>query len=295
MTAIQWTDVTDNIIVAADGGWWCRKISDGCRNCYAAKLNQSPFFGGNQLAYSGEPPVLTLRTDIINGWRNQRKAKKHFVESMSDVFGEWVPRQWIWLYLDGMVRATKQTFQVLTKRSDVMLTQVLAWLADARGNCVPPNIWLGVSVENQACADQRIPNLLGIPATRFLSVEPLLEPVNLRGAFGDLEPRIHWVIVGGESGPGARPCDVEWIRSVVTQCKAFGVPVFVKQLGAKPYQRCANCGKHIGAHVPGGFVDACGPAHRELVAQMMRIRHSKGGDMAEWPADLQVREFPASR
>src|SRR4051812_21118329 len=100
-TAIQWTDETDNIIVAQDGGWWCRKISVGCTNCYAAKLNQSSYFHGNKLPYSGEAPPLKLRTELIESWARQRKAKKHFVASMTDVFGEWVPREWQYTMLDG--------------------------------------------------------------------------------------------------------------------------------------------------------------------------------------------------
>jgi protein gp37 len=258
-TSIQWTDVTDNIIVAAEGGWWCRKISDGCKNCYAAKLNQSSYFGGNHLPYSGLPPDLKLRTEIIHAWANQRKAKKHFVESMSDVFGEWVPRNWIWLYLDGMVRAPRQTFQVLTKRSDVMLREVVLWLDAARGLVVPEHIWVGVSVENRATL-HRVDDLRRVPATtRFLSIEPLLEDVGTLDLTG-----IHWVIVGGESGPGARPCNVEWIESIVEQCRAANVPVFVKQLGAKPVQN----------------------------GQPLKLDNRKGGEMDEWPGRLRIRQFP---
>lgn len=255
MTAIQWTDVTDNIIVAEGGGWWCRKISDGCKNCYAAKLNQSSYFGGNHLAYSGTPPPLKLRTEIIDAWKRQRTPKKHFVESMSDVFGEWVPRSWIWRYLDGMAQAPKQTFQLLTKRAVVMYREVTAWLDAARGLTVPAHMWLGVSVENRATLD-RIGWLQIVPArTRFLSVEPLLEDLGALDLTG-----IHWVIVGGESGPCARPCNVEWIRSIVQQCKAAGVPVFCKQMGS------------VWAKANGG--------------------DKKGGDISEWPLDLRIREFP---
>lgn len=121
-SSIEWTDVTDNIIAAVDEhggqrGWWCRKISPECLNCYAEVLNQSDYFNGNKLRYAGEPPVLKLREDIIDGWARQRKSRKHFVASMTDVFGEWVPQSWIFRFLDGMWRAPLQIFQVLTKRA----------------------------------------------------------------------------------------------------------------------------------------------------------------------------------
>lgn len=167
-----------------------------------------------------------------------------------------------------------------------------------------PNVWLGVSVENQATADERIPLLLQTPAgVRFLSVEPLLGPVNLMGRGRYLahvgEHGIGWVIIGGESGPGARPCDLAWIRSVVAQCKAAGVPVFVKQLGSLPIWD--GCGL-MANNTPG-------PTERVLMREKvtdsdgyrpvvdvemlrLRLRDRKGGSMEEWPEDLRVREFP---
>ncbi len=291
-TAIQWTDVTDNIIVAKGGGWWCRKISPGCAHCYAAALNQNDFFGGNHLPYSGEPPELVLREEILAGWKSQRKAKRHFVASMTDVFGEWVPQVWVFQFMDAMAAAPLQTFQVLTKRAEVMHKQVNAWLI-ARGlERVPVNIWLGVSVENQEMADLRVPKLLNVPAVRFLSVEPLLGKVNLSEYLSYIDragcglehdplaatflqqaadegrascPRlIDWVIVGGESGPMSRACNVEWIRSIVKQCKfgAGDTACFVKQLGANPS------------------------------GMNFALQDKKGGNMEEWPADLRLREFP---
>src|SRR5262245_55416460 len=115
-TNIEWTDVTDNIIVAEGGGWWCRRISPGCDHCYAEEINQNPFFGGNKLPYRGASPALKLREEIIGGWARQKKSKKHFVASMTDIFGEWVPREMVFKFLDGMLRAPRQTFQLLTKR-----------------------------------------------------------------------------------------------------------------------------------------------------------------------------------
>jgi protein gp37 len=190
-----------------------------------------------------------------------------------------------------------------------VLAHLEQWGDDFAAPWPLPNVHVGVSVENQAAADERIPLLRETPAAvRFLSVEPLLGPVALdaidvswedrirtldalngvvmRGEVGtaaehveeDGLDRIDWVIVGGESGPGARPCDVAWIRSVVEQCKAAGVPCFVKQLGARP--------------VVGTFDSAAAlrdPNH------VLALRDRKGGDMAEWPADLRVRQFPEAR
>ena len=167
------------------------------------------------------------------------------------------------------------------------------WRCAMRAPWPLPNVWLGVSVEDQQRADERIPHLLLVPAAvRFLSVEPILGPVDLNAgpvgdalsecdecgttARGDCDfcqglGRISWVIVGGEGGPGARPCSVEWIRSIVRQCRAAGVPVFVKQLGARPY-----------------FHDGM----RLSDVQLLRLHNRKGGDPSEWPEDLRVREWP---
>src|SRR5262245_62535311 len=123
-TSIEWTDITDNIIVVEGGGWWCRRISPGCDHCYAEALNQNTFFGGNKLPYRGTAPSLKLRTEIIDGWARLRKPKKHFVSSMTDIFGEWVSREMIFAFLDGMRAAPLQTFQLLTKRPAVMLSEV---------------------------------------------------------------------------------------------------------------------------------------------------------------------------
>lgn len=154
-----------------------------------------------------------------------------------------------------------------------------------------PNVQLGVSVENQETFDARVLDLVSTPAAlRFISYEPALGPLDCSlpvapMATPILRPRdpvggpgcVHWLIVGGESGPGARPCDVAWIRSARDQCRAAGVPVFVKQLGARPKE------------------DGCEAGHVWIgnnPASLQQIRHPKGGDMAEWPEDLCVRELP---
>ena len=131
-----------------------------------------------------------------------------------------------------------------------------------------PNIWLGVSAEDQSTADERIPVLLDTPATiRFVSAEPLLGPIDL-----ERYPSLDWVIAGGESGHGARPCNTAWIQSIIEQCRAAGTAVFVKQLGSAPaYPREANGGR---------------------VGHYVGLHDRKGGDPAEWPDDLRVREWP---
>jgi protein gp37 len=176
-----------------------------------------------------------------------------------------------------------------------------------------PNVWVGTSVENQKWADERIPHLLKTPAVvRFLSVEPLLGPVWLTSkgyiaATGDnpemygymagpddgksllyktreealAESGIHWVIVGGESGPNARPFDIQWARSIIAQCKAANVPVFVKQLGSRPIEG----GGHYSLAGPG--VCMVGQLERPI-----KLADRKGGNWFEWPDDLRVREFP---
>ena len=151
----------------------------------------------------------------------------------------------------------------------------------------PPNVWLGVSAENQAEADRRIPILLDIPAAvRFVSAEPLLGPIDFRRSWwvtnglGENHPAfdarigLDWIICGGESGSGARPCDVAWLRSIRDQCKAAGVACFVKQLGSNPYfERYSDEVRHTEIHP-------------------VALRHPKGEDPAEWPDDLRVRQFP---
>lgn len=181
--------------------------------------------------------------------------------------------------------STKRFRQIIApfRRSDLALW-LGAWLAGKP----PENVWIGASVEDQQRADARIPELLSIPAkVRFLSCEPLLEPVDLlhirarhRDAVSENElyvrDLLHWCIIGGESGPRARPCNTEWVRSLVSQCRASGVAPFVKQLGSAPYFEAA--------HAP-----VAGPVDLEL-------EDKKGGDPSEWPLDLQlVREFPSAR
>jgi len=250
-----------------------------------------------------------------------------FLGDMTDVFGDWVRDELLDRLFAVLALRPDVTFQVLTKRPERMADYFATGpgvtrfsrireqmyvnpcalpvpepFAHPYPDRVPwplPNLWLGTSVEDQAAADARIPHLLRVPArVRFLSCEPLLSAVDLRPYLPNTftgfprGPRISWVIVGGESGPDARPMNIEWARSLVSQCRAANVPVFVKQLGACPvvtrfYGRPAMpFDEPWTDHNPGGH--AGGPLTHA------GFRDRKGGDMSEWPPDLRVREFPTA-
>lgn len=208
-SAIEWTDATWNPVTG------CSKVSPGCARCYAERIAER--FRGTVAFPEGFD--LTLHPDRLSiplGWKKPRRI---FVNSMSDVFHEDIPLSFIQSVFDVMKRAHWHQFQVLTKRSVRMreLAPSLDW---------PPNVWMGVSVEYQRWT-QRIDDLRAVPAAvRFLSCEPLLGPLQL-----DLSG-IDWVIVGGESGSGARPMKAEWPLSIQQQCEVADVPFFFKQWGA---------------------------------------------------------------
>lgn len=214
-SAIEWTDATWNPVTG------CTKISRGCDNCYAERFSER--FRG----VSGHPYVtgfdLTLRLERLKqplGWRRPRMI---FVNSMSDLFHKKIPQGFVDLVFETMERANWHTFQVLTKRSSRMRDYLIRRYALKRG---PAHIWCGVSVED-ARAKSRIKHLRVAPAgLRFLSIEPLI------GRVGSLDLNgIDWVIVGGESGPGARPMQPEWVREIRWQCESQGVAFFFKQWG----------------------------------------------------------------
>lgn len=243
-TAIEWTDATWNPVTG------CTKVSPGCDHCYAETFAER-FRGtpGHHFERGFDVTLRPERLDIPLRWRKPRRV---FVNSMSDLFHADVPDDFIARVFAAMALAPRHTFQVLTKRharmrsllnSDDFVRAIgQAWLfhpnrvtyTDYPGWPLP-NVWLGVSVENQRWADIRIPALLDTPAAvRFLSCEPLLGPVTLDPWGGDGPPPagLHWVICGGESGPGARPMHPDWARSLRDQCVAAGVPFLFKQWGA---------------------------------------------------------------
>lgn len=256
---IEWTDHTFNL------AWGCVKVSAGCAHCYAEGESQ-------RHGFDVWGPSAPRRTFGEKHWNEPRKwnvratavgrRERVFTSSMCDVFEEHptidAERARLWT----LVRETPWLdWLVLTKRADR--------LAELAPRDPLPNVWFGVSAEDQANADVRVPYRLETPArTRFVSYEPALGPIDFSSWLGR---GLHWIIVGGESGPRARPFDIAWARSTVQQCRRAGVACFVKQLGRRPT-----------VAAPDGTP----------VAIMLSDR--KGGDWAEWPDELRVRDFPAS-
>jgi len=300
--------------------------------------------------FTGDVRMVPERLTEPLKWR---KPAMCFLGSMADVFHESVPFDYIDQIMAVIALCPDTIFQLPTKRPERMCAYLTSrrigtgeWtdnIADEvaklgtfspaafdaaeqyAGGGALPNLWLGTSVENQKAADERIPYLLNCPAmVLFLSVEPLLEDVNLkldkdalidmldldpqrsqwmrgRYPFPALEPDkrtkrshlLHWVICGGESGPDARPSDVAWHRSILRQCRAAGVPFFEKQLGA--YILCNN--QHIADwedQTDGAAYTRHNPNMPTYQGDIERVYvgDKKGGDMAEWPEDLRVREWP---
>jgi protein gp37 len=212
-SAIEWTDATWNPITG------CTKISPGCKNCYAERLAARLQAMDNPRYKNGFQ--ITLHPDQIDLPLRWSKPKMIFVNSMSDLFHDAVPHEYIKKVFEVMVKADWHIFQILTKRADRLaeLALDLPWAS---------HIWQGVSVENQAYT-QRIVQLQKVPAAvRFLSVEPLLGRIVKLPLSG-----IHWVIVGGESGPHHRSMKPEWVREIRGQCLAAKVPFFFKQWGGR--------------------------------------------------------------
>lgn len=278
-------------------------------------------------------PVTEHLADPLH-WTKPRRV---FVNSMSDLFHESLSFEDIAAVFGVMAAAQKHTFQVLTKRparareffeqapsliemtglADEAISNAIGMSSQMAGRLhghfdeemgdteVPwplPNVWIGVSVENQATADERIPVLLGLPAAvRWVSYEPALGGVDftrleddelgtaynaLSGRWSgnaDLGRRLDWIVIGGESGPGARPFDLAWARATIAQCREAGTAVFVKQLGARQVAT---------GEADRGHLWPTGEAPRLLDVPLQHLSHRKGGDMSEWPEDLRVREWP---
>lgn len=253
---IEWTDETWNPVTG------CTKISAGCQHCYAERMAKR--LAGRCGYPADEPFRVTLHPEKLEQPLKWKKPRMVFVCSMGDLFHEDVPGNYIVEVLGVIRRCPQHAFQILTKRPERM-RQIMAWVAEHQVQTVftfsawpLPNLWLGVTAENQRRADERIPLLLQTPAAvRFVSVEPMLEPVDLRnlrarnGALidalcGDVKSStrlgevyaaapgsVDWVIAGSETGPGARPAEAEWFRVLRDQCAATGVPFFLKQVNAQ--------------------------------------------------------------
>ncbi len=214
-TSIEWTNATWNPVTG------CTKISPGCDHCYAERFSERfrgvarhPFEMGFD---------LTLRPERLKQPFRWRHSRMIFVNSMSDLFHKMVPLSFVDQVFDAMEVANWHRFQLLTKRSSRMRDYVRSRYADAGA---PPHIWLGVSVED-GMRVSRIRHLIQTPVPiRFLSIEPLIGPIGKLPLDG-----IGWVIVGGESGPNARPMNPEWVRGIHDQCIAQNIPFFFKQWG----------------------------------------------------------------
>ena len=320
-TTISWTEHTWNPTRG------CSRVSEGCRNCYAERMAarglpglKSPATGEPFAIMTASGPRWTGKVELIESMLDiplrRKKPTTYFVNSMSDLFHESLPDESIDRVFAVMALCPQHTFQVLTKRAERMrdywgnperaalIRDVLNDWADigkiTQQQCIAacaaisggplPKVWLGVSVEDQPTADARIPHLLRTPAAvRFVSYEPALGRVNFEPFIcpdhRDHTPsqltKLDWVIVGGESGPGARPFDIAWARQTIAQCKADGVACFVKQIGARPY---------IGHSLHKQIHHRTGDGNLYL-----KLKDRKGGDMAEWPEDLRVREMPRPR
>lgn len=306
-TGIQWTATVNPDGSVTPGSTWnpvtgCDKVSPGCAHCYAETVADR--FWASQYApvefVQYDPTICANVTEQRNRkftdvqchedrldqplrWRRPRRV---FVNSMSDLFHEDVSYDFIVRVFAIMQQAHRHTFQVLTKRAARMLEIVghpsfHSNVSGCAGIAPIPwplkNVWLGVSVENQHFFYERVPLLLKTPAAiRFISYEPALGPLDLRMGGMSLPeysphnplPQPDWVIIGGESGRGARPFDIAWARSVITQCGAAGVAVFMKQLGSNPYDSLQ----------PNGVFS----------------RNGKWDDPGDWPESLNLRQFPTA-
>lgn len=285
-TKIEWTQSDDGAL----GETWnplagCTPISPGCAHCYAATMaRRLEAMGHAKYAGTaerrGSVDVFTGRInfdpDALSIPLKWRKPRRVFVNSMSDLFHESVPFEFVDRVFSVMGRAWQHTFQVLTKRPERMAHFCESWVVRSGRNPALlgqplPNVWLGTSVEDQKRADERIPHLLRCPAAvRFLSCEPLVGPVDLsewlytvrveHNGDGDTEevpcrPPLDWVIAGCESGNRRRTMQVEWVLSLADQCQQAGVAFFMKQV-------------EVGGKV--------------------------SGEMAEFPKKLQIREYPTA-
>jgi len=325
-TRIEWTQSTFNPWVG------CVKVSEGCAHCYAEVSTPARRSRAQELPLWGPDAArrMTSADYWKQPYQWDRQAAKAgeqrrvFCASLADVFegygGQMIGKDGLPLWwrvggdslcqcaerpgpdwepytmaearaeLFGVIEQTPNlTWQLLTKRPENMTRYAPAhW-----GHGWPANVWAGTSVENQRRADERIPHLLRVPASvRFLSAEPLLGPISLRGLrpgcycagycescdppgcdgdCGGVSPGVQWVIVGGESGHQARHCNLDWVRHIVRQCQRAGVACFVKQMGGNPTE---------------------GRAYEGISEAHLIYQDAKGGDPDEWPADLRVRQFP---
>jgi len=274
-TGIEWTDATLNLVSG------CSKISEACERCYAERDSLRYGYTKYPWTEANAGKNVVLHPERLNIPLKWKKSRRVFVCSMGDLFHPLVPFKFICDAFAMMTFAKQHTFQVLTKRPERALEFFNTWESK---NWPLPNVQMIVTAENQKRADERIPLLLQIPAAvHGVSIEPMLSEMDLteylscerrttldgipcepyfKKTFGTRLLTLDWVIVGGESGPGARMTNPSWIRSILDQCKAAGVPFFMKQAG-------------------------------EVLARAWGCKDRKGGNPDEWPEEFRVREFPS--
>lgn len=315
---IEWTDATWNPLIAESGGkrgWFCTHMSEGCRNCYAEAMNR---YRGNGLEYKAQnrdKVTLKVEGNALIKPLSWRKPRMIFTNSMTDIFGVdfGVTFEMIDRVYAVMALTPHHTYQNLTKRPQARLEYMKAdrrakiveqmvetWsaingpalisrdepfkkthrqmFADMLKDWPLPNVWEGVSVEDQKTAEEREELLRHTPAAvRFISQEPQIAPIHRKTLDG-----IFWVIVGGESGPSARPFDLQWARDTIRQCREAGVSVFFKQAGSRPEIK-----RYAESDYGTEFFSRWGN-------KTLNFRDKKGGDLSELPEDLRVREWPAA-
>ncbi len=299
-TKIEWADAVWNPVTG------CTKVSAGCKNCYAERMAKR--LRGRFGYPADEPFRVTLHHDRLEEPLRWRRPRRVFVVSMGDLFHEDVPDEFIGEVWTTMMNASWHTFLLLTKRP----ARMEEWLRECRELWQPydapgvalPNVWLGVSVEDQAAADERIPLLLRTPAAvRFVSFEPLLGRIELGRGIGRAhgpeyhdkygpctcysDQRLDWIIAGGESGPGARPMHADWVRGLRDQCIEAEVPFFFKGWGAWAPQCAIGTPMAAGLDghrkpkakgIPGG-----NPVYR--VGKKAAGRVLDGREWSQWPVE----------
>lgn len=247
-------DGKPNQATGRKSGTGCTMVSPGCLNCYASSMNYR--FYGNKYSYTSKPEFF-IDEEILSQPLKIAKPTRFFVCSMTDLYHEDVPLEQIGRIYNVILNSPQHTFLILTKRPQRLKSAYCQW----------PNVWYGVTAENQEMLDQRVPILCDLPVpTKFVSIEPMLGPVTFRWAkwhpidktpgsstnhLDGLRKYIHWVIVGGESGPGARPMHPNWARTIRNECIESQVPFFFKQWGEWGISRIDNhpdgpFNKHLG-------------------------------------------------
>jgi protein gp37 len=301
-TNIEWCDSTFNPWMG------CTKVSPACDHCYAERSTPARTMAvhwGPHAERHRTAPATWRQPERWNAQAAEFQAKhgrrqRVFCASLADVFDNQVPDVWR-ADLFELIRVTPQLdWLLLTKRPQniVRMVQAHGAIAGNGSRYLPENVWLGTTCENQKHLDLNLPALLRTrddlgARVLFLSIEPMLGPISLDcwPVYGEDEQQLlNWVICGGESGPNARPLQLQWVRSIVQQCRAAGVPVLVKQLGREVLDHgMSSPGEHWPAHMARRPIPRCTEADPGFV---MDLRDRKGGDWSEWPEDLRVRQFP---